>query len=123
MADIEEVIKFLLSNDRERKVLESLSTGEKSFTELKTISGIKHNAELSRTLKNLGKYVLFDHVYKRSQDDKVFSYYETNQLGREALEMTKGVEGYIARLKTKRVISTKITPCLSFPIEEVVGHA
>lgn len=120
MADIEEAIKFLISNDREWKVLESLSTGKKSFTELKTIAGIKHNAELSRALKNLGRHVLFDHVYRRSSDDKVFSYYEINQLGREVMVMTKDVMAYIERQRMKRVTSTKITPCLSFPIKEVI---
>lgn len=103
MADIEEVIKFLLSKEKERKVLEALSTGRKSFTELRNHADLKYNEELSRALKNLGRYVLYDHVYKKGED-KAFSYYEINQLGREALDMTHEIEAHIRKIKAERKV-------------------
>ena len=90
MSDIEEAIKFLLSREKERKVLEALLGGRKSFTELRKAAGLKYNEELSRALKNLGRYVLYDHVYEKGED-KAYSYYEINLLGREALDITREI--------------------------------
>ena len=103
MADIEEVIKFLLSKEKERKVLEALLSGRKSFTELRGASGLKYNEELSRALKNLQRYVLYDHVYKKGED-KAYSHYEINPLGKEALGMTQEVEAHIRKMKAKRKV-------------------
>jgi DNA-binding HxlR family transcriptional regulator len=100
MADIEEAIKFLLTKEKEKKVLEALSTGRKSFTELRDSAGLKYNEELSRALKNLQRYVLHDHVYEK-KGDKAFSYYEINPLGEEALRITHEVEAHIRKTKKK----------------------
>lgn len=96
MPEVNEIVKYLLYNERERKAVKSLSQGRTSFTGLKEELGIKHNAELSRALKNLRRFVLFDHVYKRKTGDKVFSYYQINTMGRTIFELVEDVEGYIA---------------------------
>ncbi|MCS4541843.1 MAG: winged helix-turn-helix transcriptional regulator [Euryarchaeota archaeon] len=95
MPEVDEIVKYLLYNERESKILESLYQSRKSFTELKEDLGIKHNAELSRALKNLRRFVLFDHVYERKNGDKVFSYYQINSMGRTIFQIVEDVERYI----------------------------
>jgi DNA-binding HxlR family transcriptional regulator len=103
MTDIEETIKFLLSKEKERKVLEALNTGRKSFIKLRKAAGLKYNEELSRALKNLGRYVLYDHVYRKGEN-KAYSYYEINPMGREALNITREIEAHIRRIKEEREV-------------------
>ncbi|MDI6654927.1 MAG: winged helix-turn-helix transcriptional regulator [Candidatus Hydrothermarchaeota archaeon] len=118
MPEVDEIVKFLLSNERERKVLESLYQGRKSFTELKENLGLKHNAELTRVLKNLRRFILFDHVYERNAEDKIFSYYQINSTGRTIYEMIEDVERYIA-IKTK-TLSFELEPTrISYNMEVV----
>ena len=97
---MEEAVKFLLTKEKERRVLEALSIGQKSFTELRDEAGLKYNEELSRALKNLQRYVLYDHVYKKKKD-QAFSYYELNSLGKETLRITHEVEAHIRKQKKK----------------------
>ncbi len=118
MPEVNEIVKYLLYNERERKVMESLYEGRKSFTELKEDIGVKHNAELSRALKNMRRFVLFDHVYERKIGDNVFSYYQINSMGKTVLEMVEDVEKYIA-VKAKPLSYELETTRVSFEMKEV----
>ena len=87
MTNTVDVLKEVLNHKWSLKILESLSEGEMTFTNLKRALRVSHNPQVSRAVANLDGLALVDHVFTEAGD-----FYRISARGRRILEIVRGIE-------------------------------